>query len=168
MSTVAKIFLWIAIALVVLIGFASYWGKGVWDKITFSKPVPKSLSLNGLTLADLADIALTGKSKTVDVTVGMNIKNDNSFPIPFTLIVELSYKGTDIFQTDKISGTIPANSTYPVLAPAKITLSKAGAGFVSEKIRGGHPKIDYVLDLSLFGIHIPSSIVPSLTDSFIW
>lgn len=136
----------------------------MWDKISFSKPIPQGLDLNGITLADLANIALAGKSKTVTATITMNIKNDNSFSIPFSAKVKLLYQDTVIAETSSISGTIPANGTFPISDKVKIILNNAGGAILIEKLKGKPVQMDYSISLSLFGIPIPKDI----KNSFIW
>ena len=165
MSKGTKILVWI-IAIIAVLAIAVFiWGKNAFDKITFSTPRIQSLNLQGLTLLDLANIALVGKSKTVTAVVEMDIKNDNNFAIPFSSIrAELFYKGTLIAETtDDSSHTVPANGHITLSDPVNIILNTAGGNLLIEKIKGGHPQIDYVINLKVFGIP-----VPSIKESFTW
>lgn len=153
-----KIVLWIVIILAVVAVITFFWGKSAWDKIDFGKPRLEGLDLQGLTLNDLANIALAGQSKTVTATIVMDIKNDNGFSIPFSSIkAQLSYKGTVIAETtDNSSHTVPANGILSLSDNVNIILNNAGGALLIEKLKGNHPQIDYTIILKVFGIPIPS------------
>lgn len=168
-----RILLWILfiIAALAVIGFILWkvWLEKkftqIWDNITFSKPVPESLDLQGVTLADLQNIALTGQPKTITLSLGMDIENKNNFSIPFTAKIKSSYQGTTLAETDTISGTVPANGTHHVSAPISITLSGAQIQILIEKLRGNKVPIDYAIDLSLYGIPL-SWFGYTITDKY--
>lgn len=165
MSKGLKIFIWILVIIAVLGAITFTWGKSAWNKIKFSAPTLQGLDLQGLTLADLANIALAGQEKTVTATVQMNIQNDNSFSIPFSSIrAQLLYNDTVIAKTsDDSSHIVPANGNLPLSDPVNIILNNAGGNLLIEKIKGGKPKINYVINLKVFGIP-----VPSIKSSFTW
>lgn len=162
MSKGLKIFLWILaiIAVLAVLTFAVIipWGKGVWDKISFSKPTLQALDLKGLTLADLKSMALSGGSRDVTVTLGMDIKNDNNFSISFsTLKIKLYYKGTLIAETeDNAWHTLPANSVYPFSSIVSITLNGAGLQMILEKVATGKTSVDMKTDIRVYGISVPT------------
>lgn len=162
MSTGLKIFLWILAIIVVLaivtVAVIIPWGKGVWDKISFSTPKLQALDLKGLTLDDLKKLALSGGSKDVTVTLGMDIKNDNNFSISFsTLKVELYYKGTLIAKTaDNAWHTIPGNSIYPFSSIVNITLNGAGLEMIIEKLVKGKTSVDLKTDIRVYGFPVPT------------
>lgn len=169
MSTGVKIFLWILAIIVVLaiitFAFIIPWGKGVWDKISFSTPKLQALDLKGLTLADLKKLALSGGSKDVTLTLGMDIKNDNNFDISFsTLKVEIYYKGTLIAKTqDNAWHTIPKNSMYPFSSIVDITLNGAGLQMILEKVVSGKTSVDFKTDIRLYGFP-----VPTINTNLVW
>lgn len=162
MSTGMKIFMWIlviiAVLAVVTFVFIIPWGKGVWNKISFSKPKLQALDLKGLTLPDLQSLALSGGSKDVSVTLGMDIKNDNNFSISFsTLKVQLYYKGTMIAETtDNAWHSIPANSVYPFSSIVNITLNGAGLQMIIEKLVTGKTSVDLKTDIRVYGFPVPT------------
>lgn len=166
MSKGLKIIVWIVVILAVLGIIAFFLGKNAWDKLTFGKPTLQGLDLQGLSLNDLANIALAGQSKTVTATVIMDIKNDNSFAIPFSSIkASFSYKGTVIAETtDNSSHTVPANGILSLPNNINIILNNAGGALLIEKLKGNHPQIDYEVDLKVFGI--PVSLFYPIKDSF--
>lgn len=166
MSKGLKIVVWIVVILVVLGIIAFTWGKSAWDKIDFGKPRLEGLDLQGLSLNDLANIALAGQSKTVTATVVMDIKNDNGFSIPFSSIkAQLSSKGVVIAQTtDTSAHTVPANGILSLSDNVDIILNNAGGALLIEKLKGNHPQIDYEVDLKVFGI--PVSLFYPIKDSF--
>lgn len=168
-----RIFLWIlaGIAALGLVGFIVWkaWGeekaKEIWNNITFGKPVPQSLDLQGVTLADVQNSLINGQSKTIVLTLGMDIENKNNFSIPFSAKIRSSYGGNVIAETATMSGTVPANGTFHASAPITITLSGAQTQILIQKIQGKKVPIDYSIDLSLFGIPINWFIGP-ITNTY--
>lgn len=160
-----KIFLWVLAALAGLALAGYFVAKSVIDNVDFSAPIPQGLDLKGITLSDLANIALAGGEKTVTVTVGMTITNNNSFAIPFSNVkAQLYYKGVLIGETnDPDSHKIPANGSVQLTDTVNIILNNAGGNLLIEKIKGGKPQLDYVIGLRVFGIPIPS-----VKDTLIW
>lgn len=155
MSTGLKIFLWI-IAILAVLAIIGYflvipWAKKAWDNITFSKPVPESLNLQGINTSDFQNIVASGGSKDIFLTLGMDIENKNNFSIPFSAKINSFYNGVPISET-KISDTIPANGTLHVSAPVTITLSRAQIQMLAEKLQGKKVPVDYTIDLSVYGI----------------
>lgn len=175
MSKGLRIFLWIVgvIAALGLIGFIVWkaWGeeyaKKVWDNITFGKPVPESLDLQGVTLADLQAIALGGgSSKTILLTLGMDIENKNNFDIPFSARFKSSYGGNPVAETAIISGTVPKNDTLHVSTPVTLTISGTQAQILIDKLQNKKPVIDYSIT-DLFVFHVPVSwFVGPITNTF--
>lgn len=170
MSKGLKIFLWTVAIVIALSAFAIIWGKNAWDKIAFSKPQLQALDLQGLTLNDLANIAFTGQSKTVTVTLGMAIKNDNNFSIPFSnMKVKLLYKDTLIAETSDAFAqqnfTVPANGNLAVADTVNVLFNNAGGQLLIEKTKGNHPQIDYSIDLKVFSIPI-GWLIPKQSITF--
>lgn len=168
MSRILKIVIWIVVILVVLGVLGYLWAKSVWDKISFSPPRLQSLDLQGLTIEDLVNIAFTGSQKEVIVTLGMDIKNANSFSIPFgKMKVKLYHNDTLIAATSPVLSAqkfkLAPNSTTSISDTVNIILNNAGGQMLIEKIKGGSPKIDYEVGLSLYGIPLPS-----IKNSFAW
>lgn len=167
MNKALKIFLWIIVILAVLAAFAFFFGKNYWDKISFSKPQIHGLDLQGLTLGDFVNAAFTGTERTINATLGIDIKNDNSFSIPFgNMKIKLLYNNVVVAQTSDAFAnqkfTVPANGTLTVSDTINVLLNNAGA-FLVEKIKGKHPQMDYVINLRVSGIPLPS-----IKNSFTW
>ena len=174
-----KIF-WIILMIVILIGII--WGvtqylkwKEIWDKIHFSKPIPKSLDLKGLNLSDLLNLSLGGTPKSVDATLEMFITNESETEIEFNnLKVELFYQGSILTETsDELYAKtyiLPAktsNSPGILTITDKVSIQlQQSAQFLREKILGGHPIVDYTVDLSVNGVPI-GKIYP-IKGNFTW
>ncbi len=145
-------------ALIAAILYAFYWGKTAWDKITFSKPRLQAIDLQGLSLKDIESIGLQGTQKEVKVGLAMDIQNDNGFAIPFSsLKAKLYYDGTLIAETSEaLAGrdyTLLPKSTLSVSDTISILLNGAAARkMIIQKATGGHPKIEYTIKISIFGI----------------
>lgn len=161
MSKGLKIFLWILAIIVVLaiLAFAVIipWGKGVWDKITFSVPKPLALDLKGLTLDDLKKIALSGGSRQVILTLATDIKNENNFSITFSNIkLKILYKGDLIAETtDNSSYTVPANASITVTSAVNIILNGSGIKMLIEKAVTGKTSVDSETSVRVYGIPLP-------------
>lgn len=157
-----KIILIIIIVLAVLLTIGFFWGKSAWDKVNFSVPQLQGLDLQGLNLQDIETIVFTGSSKEVKVGLSMSIKNDNNFSIPFgKLKTQLYYNGVMIAETSPILAsqvfTVLPNSSLSVTDTVTIVINGAAAKqMVLEKAKGGHPKIDYTVKVSVFDIPLPS------------
>lgn len=158
---------WQIVLIVVLIfgiAFATFffWGKSVWDKITFGKPRLLGLNLNGITLTELANLAVSGTPKEVTATIAMDVKNDNNFSIPFSsLKVKLFYKGAEIAATsDLLSATnqVPANGTFTGTDTVKIILNGAGIDMLIDKLTAKQITLDYKIMVKVFGIPLPKSL----------
>lgn len=173
------IIFWVTLLILIIIGLV--WGisqylkwKIIWDNITFSKPIPKGLDLKGLNLVDLLDLSLGG-TKNVDATLEMYITNNSDTEISFNnLKITLFYKGSIITETSeklyKTNYILPAKTgNTPGVLPITDTISiqlKQSAEFLREKILGGHPIVDYKVDLSVNGVPI-GKIYP-INGSFTW
>ena len=166
---------WLGLILLLVIGiifgiFQYYKWKDIWEKITFSKPIPTALDLKGLTLADLVNIGFGGPQKDISASLKMFITNDSTTEVTFNkLRVTLLYKGQIITQTsDKLYNTnyvLPAGGVEEVEDTINISVNTA-ADFLKEKVLGGHPVVDYTVDLSVNGIPI-GKIYP-ITGNFAW
>lgn len=157
-----KIF-WIVVVIFAAAGTAAFfWGKSIWNKITFGVPRLLNLNLNGITLLDLSNIAFNGASKEVTATVQMPVNNGNNFAIPFSsLKVMFYYKGTQIAETsDLLAGaaSVPANGTFTGTDTVKIILNAAGINMLIDKITQKKIMLDYKISAKVFGIPIPSSL----------
>ena len=174
MSKGWKIF-WVVLILLVIIGIAFgvmqyYKWKGIWKKITFSKPIPTALDLKGLTLADLVNISFGGQERNISTTLEMLITNNSDTEITFNnLKIKLFYKGQIITETSDVlyntNYVLPANGVVPIKDTINISVNTAGE-FLKEKILGGHPIVDYTVDLSVNGIPI-GKIYP-IKGNFSW
>lgn len=167
MSKGLKIVLLILAIVVVVGAFAFSWGKSSWEKIAFSQPKLQGLDLHGLTLQDFTNIAFTGQTKTVTATLGMVISNQNNFAIPFSRMkVTILYNDTLIAETSQAlsnNKTVPANGTLALSDNINIILNNAGGNLVVAKLSGKNPVVDYVINVSVFGIPLPS-----IKNSFVW
>lgn len=169
MSTGLKILIWILVILAVLallvFVFVIPWGKKVWDRITFSPPRLEALDLQGLTLADLANIAFTGQTKEVTAVLGMDIKNENNFSIPFSnLSAQLFYNGVLVGETmDERSHTVPANGTLPISNKVKFILNNAGGQMLVEKALGKPVTLESKISVNVFGFPLRS-----IKTNFVW
>lgn len=169
MSKGIKILLWVlailAILALLIYFFAIPWFTKIWDNITFSTPYPQDLNLNGLTLNDLANIAFTGQTKEVNARIGMDIKNENDFAIPFSKVkATLLYNDQVIAETsDNASHLVPANGTFAFSNVVNILLNNAGGQLLIDKLSGKTPVIDYVVNANVYGIPLPS-----IKNSFPW
>lgn len=167
MSTGVKILLWIVVILIIatVIGFT--WGKKAWDKISFSKPDLQGLDLQGLTINDFLNSAFVGTERNISATLGMTIKNENNFSIPFgNMKIQLLYNNIIVAETSNMLSMqkfiIPAKGNLAISDTINVQLSKAGT-FLIEKIKGNHPQMDYKINLSVFGIPIPA-----IKNNFTW
>ena len=170
MSKGVKILLWVLAILAVLAVIVYFlvvpWGKKAWDNVTFSVPRIESWDLNGLNLNDLANIAFTGTEKPVDIRLGMDVMNKNSFSILFSNIkAQLFYNGIQIAETtDNASHTVPANGTLPLSSVVKVTLNATGGQLLLDKlVLGKTPVIDYIISANVFGIPIKN-----IKNNFKW
>jgi len=161
MSKGLKIFFIILAVLAALAAAAFFWGKSVWDKITFGMPRLVGLNLNGLTLKDLANAVFAGGEKEVTATLSMDVVNKNNFSIPFSrLKVLLLYNDQAIAETSNmISGknVIPANGTFTGTDVVKIILNASGIQMLIDKITNGKVILQYKIVVWIFGIPLPKA-----------
>lgn len=157
-----KIVLIVIAVLGALAAAAFFWGKSVWDKIGFGIPRLTGLNFNGLTLTDLANIALTGQQKEATANVAMDVVNQNNFSIPFSsLRVKLFYNGQAIAETSDLLAqkqSVPANGTLTVNDTVKIYLNDAGVQFLLDKLKDGKATLDYKIMVKVFGIPLPKAL----------
>lgn len=169
MSTGLKIFLW-TLAILAVLALLIYflvvpWATKVWDRITFSVPQLQDLDLKGLNLQDLANIAFTGQAKEVNARLGMDIKNENDFAIPFSKVkAKLLYNDQVIAETqDNASHLVPANGTLSLSNVVDIILNNAGGQLLIDKLSGKTPVIDYEINANVYGLPLPS-----IKNNFTW
>lgn len=157
-----KIVIWVLLIFAALGIGGFFWAKSVWNKISFGKPQLLNLNLNGLTLTDLTNVAFNGVQKQVTATVQMDIKNENSFSIPFSsLKVKFFYSGTEIAETsDLLAGNarVPANGTFTGTDTVTITLSNTAVQMLIDKLTNKKATVDYKIMVKVFGIPIPASL----------
>lgn len=166
---------WIVLIILILLGIWWAWTqyvkwKGIWDKITFGKPIPTNLDLKGLTLLDFLNPNVNNQDKNVDATLKMGIRNDSDTDVSFNdLKIKLFYNGQLITETsDELSKkdfVLKANDTLPIEDTIKINL-KTASQFLIEKAKGNHPTVEYTVDLSVNGIPI-TKIYP-IKSTFTW
>lgn len=169
MSKGVRILLWV-LAILAVLALVIYflvvpWATKVWDRITFSLPRLQGLDLKGLTLQDIINIAFTGGEKEVEAQLGMDIKNENGFSIPFSKVkAKLFYEGQLIAETtDNASHLVPANGALALSNPVKIRLNDAGGRLVIEKLQGKTPVIDYEINANVYGVGLPT-----IKKNFTW
>lgn len=147
--------------LAILAIIAYFWGKSVWEKITFGNPRVLGLDFNDLTLQDIANIALTGQPREINALVTMDINNQNNFPIPFSsLKVQLFYNGDLIAETSDAftqNQSLPANGTLYATDNVKILLSGTSAQMAQDKIKNGKITLQGRTIVKIFGIPLPKS-----------
>lgn len=160
MKTLLKIVL-ILLPLGLIIGLV-WWGKSIWDSLHF-RPYFVSADLKGLKLSDIPDIVASGQEKTINAKLGMEIKNDSSTAIKFCYLKAiLSYRGIEIARTSErfadACSSIPKkgqpNNPLYVEDDVTIKLNRGGLLLLTDKFLGNKPKIDYQIQLSIFGIPI--------------
>jgi LEA14-like dessication related protein len=156
-----KIIIIILLVLAAAGAIAFFWGKSVWDKITFGVPRVLGLDFNGITLEDAASIVLAGSQKEINALIAMDVSNKNNFSIPFSsLKVELLYNGQTIAETSDAftqKQSIPANGVLYATDNVKIILSGAAAQLALDKLQNGKATINYKIKLNVFGIPLPKS-----------
>lgn len=156
MSKGVKIFL-IVVAVLVVLGAAGFtYGKSIWNNISFSAP---KINIQK-TIADLQGFDLS--QGQLPATLQMNVKNNNSFSIPFSsLNVKLYYNGNVISESSESltqKMIVPANGNLTVSDTITIYLSKATENLIIQKALGNKVKIDYKVFARIFGIPIPASL----------
>lgn len=161
MSRTWKIVL-IVLAVLAALGItAFFWGKSVWDKITFGIPRLVGLNLNGLTATDLANITFAGGQKEVTATLSMDVINRNNFSIPFSnLKVKLFYNNQEIAETSNMlegKQSVPANGTFTGTDTVKVILNGAGIQMLIDKITKGAATLEYKIMVKVFGIPLPKA-----------
>lgn len=157
MSTLFKILLVILIIIVIIAIVIFVKGKNAYDKITFTKPTLKQ-DIQALAAANLS-------GNTLSLPLPFIIKNDNNFSILFSSVnAELLYNGNVIGKSNDAGWhTIPANGSLSLAPVIDFSINDAVKNLFIQKIQGGHPAIDYVITMKVFGIPIPS-----IKDNFIW
>lgn len=163
-----KIVLLVLGILAVLAAAAFFWGKSVFNKISFGKPKLQGLDLKGITLAELASAAFAGQAKTVTVTLGMDITNAGGLSIPFRIYkIKLLHNDETVGESsDALSAqryTLPKNGYVSISDTLNVFINDAGGQLLIEKIKGGHPEMQYQILFSIFGIPVPYK-----GDSFTW
>lgn len=178
-----KIF-WIILIILIIIGiiilaYKQYqkW-KGVWDNISFSKPIPTNLDLKGLTLQDfLTGTFLTGKPIDVDADLKMFVTNNSDTTVSFDKFrIKILYNGQLITETSEklyndnfVLEKKDTNTGKPGLAEVKDTINinvNKATDFLKQKALGNHPKLDYKVDINVNGI--PVSKIYPIEGTFDW
>lgn len=141
-----------------------YVKKG-WDKITL-KVYFKSVDLSGISLANIPAI-LTG-GQTVNVVIGADIKNDNTYAVIFSgLKVKLFYKGILIAETSESLSSnkfiVPAMGSLSIQDNAKLILNNTTIDILREKIAGRSIEIGYTTTVRVYGVRIPL-----ISENFTW
>lgn len=154
------------LAVLALIGFI--WVKSIFNKISFSKPKLQSLDLQGLTLTDFLNAAFAGQSRTVTVTLGIDIINNSGLSIPFSIYsIKLLHNDVVIGESSTALSaqrfTLPANNYVSISDTITVSLNDAGGQLLIEKLKGGRPILEYKILFSVFGIPVPYK-----GDSFTW
>jgi len=162
----------IVLGALILIGVIAFFvGKNIFEKLTFKNFSFANLDLHGASIQDIAKALLAGEEKPIDVTLAMEILNENNFSIPFCYLnARLYYRGTLMATTsetlEQTCYSVPANGVLPISDRIKIILNKAGGLLLLDKFAGKKPRIDYEIELS--AANVPSWMIPTIKNSFAW
>lgn len=150
--------------------FALWWTKRAWSKITFNLRV-ENIDLGGITIQDIAAMLLTGQVQNkVTITLNADIKNDNSFSIPFSIKkIKLLYQDSLIAETSETLATqkfeVPQKSSLSVKDNLNVILSDASIKLLKEKVMlKQEPVIDYYIKIKVLKIPFPLTF----KRNFIW
>lgn len=168
MSKAWKIVLIVLLIIVVLAVIAFFWAKSIWDKISFGKPRIRGLDLQGLSLADLVNIAFAGASKTITANIELDIKNDSGTSIPFRIYkIRLVSNGTVISETSEQivqkKFSLPARGSVTIADTITFNINDVVGNILIEKAKGNSVQLEYQIVFSLFGIPVPYH-----GDTFTW
>ena len=164
-----KKFLIILVSLFIISSLlAAWWMARTWKKINFKLSV-KNIDFGGITIQDIAAIALLGQTKDRKITLGADITNDNNFSIPFRILkAKLLYEGTLIGETSeelaKQKFEVPANQTLSISDTVNVILSKDSVKLLTQGVSKQQPVIDYVIKIKLLKIPFPFTI----RKNFVW
>lgn len=159
MSKGWKIFWWILVILIIIIGIIVYLSKLALDNLSFGAYKWKA-DLGGLKLQDIPDIILKGEERTIYVDFGMDIINKNPISIPFCyLTATFYYQGVELVKSSETLANkcqrLPKNGVLPITDRITVKLNQAVANLLANKfITGGKPMIEYEIDLTVFGLPI--------------
>lgn len=162
-----KTFITIVIVAGIIILLA-IWGIKAWNKILFK------LSFRGIDLSTIDLSSLTSLGQTSGkLLLGIKITNNNPFDIPFDKMKTLLYyDGTLIAET---SGNLSAQSFKSLAGGDKILnvgsgitvneitdyvnvhINSASAKLVKDALSNQSPKVNYTVQLSVFGVPLTYS-----------
>lgn len=152
----------VIVILVVLIALGVAYATKAWNKIVFK------FSFKGLDFNTINFPALLATGQTeAKVLLGMNIKNDNPFSIPFSKMkVWLYYDNTLIAESSGLlyakSFVLPANGgSIDVDDYVNVYINQASGKLGKEVVAKSNPKVNYTVKLNIFGIKL------TYTDFFV-
>ncbi|KKQ35810.1 MAG: hypothetical protein US53_C0070G0009 [Candidatus Woesebacteria bacterium GW2011_GWA1_37_7] len=159
------------ILLAISIIFALWWVKRAWSKVTINLKV-ENIDLGGITIEDIAAILLTGQTQSAKVIITLNadIKNDNSFSIPFSIKkIKLFYQGSLIAETSETLAIqkfeVQQKSSLSVKDNLNVLLNTTSIKLLKEKVLlKQQPVIDYYVKIKI--LKIPFAL--SFKKNFIW
>lgn len=159
------------ILLAISVVFALWWTKRAWSKITFNLKA-ENIDLGGISIEDIAAILLTGQTQNRKVIISLNadIKNDNSFSIPFSVKkIKLFYQGSLIAETSDALAIqkfeVQQKSSLSVKDNLNVILNTASIKLLKEKLLlKQQPVIDYYVKIKILKIPFPLSF----RKNFIW
>lgn len=151
----------VIVVLVVLVAVGTAYAMRVWNKIVF-KFAFKGLDL---TTIDIQTLISSGQTNA-RLLLGVNIKNDNNFSIPFDKMkVWLNYEGTLVAESSGIlyaqSFNVPAGGSIDVTDYVNVYVNQASAKLVKLTVSKQNPKVEYTVKISIFGLRL------TYTDYFI-
>lgn len=152
----------VIVVLVVLLALAGAYAVRAWNRIVF-KFAFKGLDFNTINFQSLL---ATGQT-TAKLLLGMNIRNDNPFAIPFDKMkVWLYYDNVLIAESSGIlyakSFVLPANGgVVDVDDYVNVYINQASGKLGKEVVAKSNPKINYTVKVTIFRIRL------TYTDFFV-
>lgn len=150
----------IVLPLGVLVGLVM-WGRDIFSKIKIV-PYFVSVDFKGLSLQDAQDILANGGEKTINAVLGIQVLNDSGVNIPFSgMKAQLYYNGIVLAETTKVlenqKFVAKAHNTADPLRITEtviITLSRATAQLLIQKLLGRETEVGYTIEMNIFGLPI--------------
>lgn len=152
----------VIVVLVVLLALAGAYAVRAWNRIVF-KFAFKGLDFSTINFQSLL---ATGQT-TAKILLGMNIRNDNPFSIPFSKMkVWLYYENVLIAESSGMlyaqSFVLPANGgVVDVDDYVNVYVNQASGRLGKEVVAKNNPRVDYTVKVTILGIRL------TYTDFFI-
>lgn len=152
----------VIVILVVLLALAGAYAVKSWNRIVFK------FAFKGLDFSTINFQSLLATGQTsAKLLLGVNIRNDNPFAIPFDKMkIWLNYENTLIAESSGLlyakSFVLPANGgTVDVDDYVNVYINKASGNLLAEVAKKSNPKVEYTVKISIFKIRL------TYTDFFI-